>query len=172
MLLSLLLACSTESKLGDPPKMRFETMRTFDPFVEEGIALAPAWVHTDLRLRLAQVEEPLRSELITLLIDQDDPYLLDEIAFSIAHISPEVLSHPSFYPQIITENAQLIYERDPLLSYVRIIDEGVPGDDADYYSTTAYIIEDENGNQSEKIIDRDTYYWYLVHPRMEDELPF
>ena len=166
-----LLACSTP-EIQDPPQMRLENARSFDEFVEQGIALAPKWVQPDLRLRLAQLDAVTQNDLAMLLVDEDDPYLLDEIAFSIAHISPEVLEHESFFPQIITENAKLVYERDPMLSYVEILDEGVPGEDEDFYSTTAYIIEDEDGNRSETIIERDVYYWYLVHPRMEDELPF
>ena len=116
MLSLLLFSCTTEPQLGDAPKMRFEGVRTFDDFVEQGIALAPKWVQADLRLQLAHLDETTQSDLMMLLVDQDDPYLLDEIAFTIAHLSPEVLLHNSFYPQIITENAQLIYQRDDQLS--------------------------------------------------------
>ncbi|MEC7986945.1 MAG: transglutaminase-like domain-containing protein [Myxococcota bacterium] len=171
MISIFLFACN--STISDPPKMRLETTSsTLTELSREAVSLAPDWLQNDLSLSLYRLDENLQNELAALMVDADDPYMLDEIGFAIAHISPEVLANPDFYPQIIAENAQLIYERDPLLHYVALIDDGVPGSDPDYYTTARYQIEDENGNTIEKTIDRDIYYWYLVHPRMEDELPF
>ena len=171
MISFLFFACNTT--ISDPPKMRLEsTESTLTSLSQDAVALAPQWLQRDLSLSLYRLDENLQNELAALMVDADDPYMLDEIGFAIAHISPEVLAHEDFYPQIILENAQLIYARDPLLNYVELIDEGEPGVDSDYYTTARYQIEDENGNIVEKTIDRDIYYWYLVHPRMEDELPF
>ena len=171
----LLFSCSTTEikDVADPPKIRVEERQIHvTELALEAIALAPQWLQPDLSISLTVLEPELQNELALLMIDHDEPWMLDEIGFLIAHISPEVLANEDFYPQIITENAQLIYGRDELLSYVEIIDEGVPGEDPNYYTTTRYQIEDEDGNIVEKTIDKEVYYWYLVHPRMEDELPF
>ena len=37
---------------------------------------------------------------------------IDEVAFTVAHLSPELLEHEDFYPQILVENAEMIYEQD------------------------------------------------------------
>ena len=94
------------------------------------------------------------------------------MAFVIAHLSPELLEHNQFYPQILVENAQFIYERDADLPYVELIEEGQAGIDDDYWTTARYQIEDEDGQRLETTLEPDVYYWYLVHPRMEDEYPF
>ena len=173
--IGLLFSCTEQKaeQVFSPPKIRIEDR---DPHLTElsqqAIALAPKWLQPDLSVNLSVLDDGLQNELALLMIDNDDPWMLDEIGFSIAHLSPEVLTHEDFYPQLIAENAQLIYSRDDVLNYVEIIDNGVPGDDPNYYTTTRYQIEDENGNRTEKTINKEMYYWYLVHPRMEDELPF
>ena len=171
----LLISCTEqkEEEMLSPPKIRVENREIhLTELSLQAISLAPQWLQPDLAISLNVLDEALQNELALLMIDNDDPWMLDEIGFSIAHISPEVLAHEDFYPQIISDNAQLIYERDQLLNYVEIVDVGVPGEDPDYYTTTRYQIEDEEGKRIEKTIDREIYYWYLVHPRMEDELPF
>ncbi len=144
---------------------------TFAELVPEALALVPTWVQDDLAVNLSQVDEATQSELASLLIDLDDPWLLDEVAFSIAHTSPEVLQYTWFYPELFVVNAELVYAYDPDLSYVELVEEGEPGTDADFYTTASYLVE-EDGSVVEKTVDPDTYYWYVVHPRLEDELPW
>ena len=137
----------------------------------EAIELAPDWLQDDLAIALNEHGTTDQDDLAQLIVDEEDLYLIDEIAFAIAHTSPEVLSYGSFYPELLTLNAELIYAYDPLLDFVQIEDVGEPGVDADYYTTTTYRVEDESGNVVEKTVDRDIYYWYVVHPRLEDEWP-
>jgi hypothetical protein len=137
----------------------------------EAIELAPDWLQDDLAVAFDAQGTTDQDDLAMLIVDEEDLYLIDEIAFAIAHTSPEVLSYGSFYPELLTINAELIYAYDPFLEFVQIEDVGEPGVDADYYTTTTYRIEDESGNVVEKTVDRDIYYWYVVHPRLEDEWP-
>jgi hypothetical protein len=138
----------------------------------EAVDKAPLWLQGDLALSLHKLDEDTQDDLASLIVDIEESRLIDEIAFSIAHLSPEILENSNFYPQLLVENAQQIYDRDADLAYVEILDEGEPGVDADYWSTTQYLVEDADGNRIETLLDREVYYWYLVHPRMEDEYPY
>ena len=137
----------------------------------EAVALAPDWLQDDLAIAFNELEDTDQDDLAMLIVDVADPYLIDEIAFAIAHTSHEVLSYGWFYPELLTLNAELIYAYDPLLDFVQIEDVGEPLVDPDYYTTTTYRIEEEDGTVVEKTVDRDIYYWYVVHPRLEDEWP-
>ena len=156
---------------GDAPTLRIgHEPVALGELAPQAVALAPDWLQDDLVVSLGQLSEDLQNELASLLIDLDDPYLLDEVAFAIAHTSPEVLRYSWFYPELLVNNAELIYAYDPELSYVQLEDVGEPGVDADFYTTATYRVE-EDGVVSEKTIEADLYYWYVVHPRLEDELP-
>jgi hypothetical protein len=137
----------------------------------EALEVVPDWVADDLAIALDKVSDEDQDDLAALIVDQEDIYLIDEIAFAIAHTSPEVIEYPSFYPELFQVNAELIYAYDPELDYVQLEDVGEPGVDEDFYTTATYRIEREDGSIEEVTIDRDHYYWYLVHPRLEDEYP-
>jgi hypothetical protein len=174
-----LLGCPADSDkddtappAGDTPSLSLDREAlVLDAMVPEAVALTPDWLQDDLVVSLGQLNETLQNELATLLIDLDDPYLVDEVAFAIAHTSPEVLSYSWFFPELLVVNAELIYAYDPDLDYVQLEDVGEPGVDADYYTTATYTVE-EDGALVDKTADPDIYYWYVVHPRLEDELPW
>jgi hypothetical protein len=139
---------------------------------EAAIAIAPAWLRHDLGLALRQQEAARADELAALLTDAADPRTVDEIAFSIAHTSPEVMASESFYPELFALNAELIYEHDAMLDYVELGDPGVAGTDDAFWTTATYTYMQKGGGLVEKTIDRDIYYWFVVHPKMEDESPW
>jgi len=157
---------------GEPPTLRIDhEPLILGELVPDAVALAPEWLQDDLVVALGRLDVDLQNELASLLIDLDDPYLLDEVGFSIAHTSPEVLQYAWFFPELLVTNAELIYAYDPELSYVTLEDEGEPGTDDDYYTTATYQVE-ADGVVEERTVDPDIYYWYVVHPRLEDELPW
>jgi hypothetical protein len=139
--------------------------------VPDAVTLAPLWVQDDLVVALGRLDVDLQNELATLLLDLDDPYLIDEVAFSIAHTSPEVLGYAWFYPEILVANAELVYAYDSDLPYVELVDEGEPSPDGLYYTTATYTVE-HDGVREQRTVDPTIYYWYVVHPRLEDELPW
>jgi hypothetical protein len=144
---------------------------TLGELVPDALAAAPAWLRDDLVVNLGQLDVDLQDELAALILDLDDPYLTDEVAFAVAHTSPEVLRYNWFFPEILVRNAELVYQFDASLDYVELLDRGEPGVDDDYDTTATYRVEEEDGTVVEKTIERDLYYWYVVHPRLEDELP-
>lgn len=87
--------------------------------------------------------------------------LVDEISFSIAHSAVEALRQSS--PELYVENARSLYENDLYIDYAQIIDY------ADY-STVRYTVN-QSGKLSSYELPRDIYYWYIVHPKITDEMP-
>ncbi len=147
-----------------------EDDRPLTELAAEAVAMAPTWLQGDLALALRQQGEVLQDELATLVVDEDEPWLIDEIAFGIAHVSPEVIADEDFHPELLVINAELVYARDEDLDYVELVEEGSAGE-GDWHTTTAYEVA-VGGTIETRTIDRDLYYWYIVHPRIEDEHPW
>jgi len=135
----------------------------------QAIQRAPAWLRFDLYDNLRRFDYPIIAEWVADIINNaEDPYV-DEVCFEAAHISPQLLSGPMDL-QLLTENAECIYNVDDSLHFVQIVDYGTSADD-DYYSTAVYRVIDDNGDTLEIEIDKEIYYWYVVHPKLSDELP-
>ena len=190
--LALVTACEAETPSEDPtpapveepvaaPDMTLVHDGPLTDLAKEALAVAPSWLRDDLAVSLGKLHEGLQETYANLILDAPEPRFIDEIAFVVAHLSPEVLASTNFYPELITLNAELVYARDADLDYVTIDDVGVPGQDDDFYTTTTYrtatvtvdeATGDETVNISENTIDKETYYWFVVHPRGEDERPY
>lgn len=137
--------------------------------VVDAIDKAPDWLVNDLELVFSQLTSQYQEKWAQAILDAQDPYI-DEIAFTIAHLSPKYLSSDYAYTELVTMNARLIYENDSDLDYVEVVDYGSSNTDPNYYSTTKYrkavyldTIEVE--------VPKDIYYWYIVHPKISDEIP-
>lgn len=137
----------------------------------QAVEQTPDWLADDLWLQFAQLDPVVQDELAILLVDLDEVWLYDEVAFTIAHTSPEDLTHNGFTPELLVENARWVYDLEPMLDYVTLVEHGEYGD-ADHYTTTAYVVNDAEGNVYDVEIDPETYYWYVVHPSIEDESPW
>ncbi len=96
------------------------------------------------------------------------PCQVDEVAFCVATIGPEVLTHPLFNPDLLYANSQQLYMVDDSLRYADIVDRGDPP--GDYWSTLRLRVLDA-GDTVEVELPRDIYYYYVVHPTTSDELP-
>ncbi len=134
----------------------------------QAIELAPQWIRDDLTDNFMQMDETYQDLYADMILNPSDPKFTDEMAFSVAEVAPEILQDADFIPGLLEENIAYIYAHDQYLDYVRIVDVGGPGD-ADYYSTTFYKVE-ESGVITEYQLDRDVYYWFIVHPKIEDEM--
>lgn len=137
---------------------------------QQAIQKSPKWIRAELQNVLEQLPEERQNLWAAEIINAVDPYI-DEIAFCIAHSSIQYLNYTQIYPQLMTENAQLLYQIDQDLAYVQIIDHGASQSDENYYSTTKYRRLDSNGNIEEVEIPKEIYYWYVVHPKTSDEIP-
>lgn len=174
MLITLLLSCAEPAPKAEAP-LTVGFARIDDgapgPAVTAALARMPAWLRPDVALALGAQEPERAEELAGVIVALDDPYLLDEVGYALAHLSPEVLRSRSFYPELLVENARGIYAADPALDYVTLVEVGDPEVDDDAYTTARYRVE-VDGVVEEREIDRDTYYGFVVHPRIEDEQPW
>ncbi|MBR9978619.1 MAG: hypothetical protein KFH87_11085 [Bacteroidetes bacterium] len=153
----------TRSLLPVPglPTLRFSA--------RQAVARAPRWLRSQLEHTLSQLSGFSQENLATVINEAVDPYI-DEICFAIAHSSPSFLQSQYCYSQLFLENAELIYAHDAVLPYVEVVDYGTSTDD-DYYSTVRYWRIDADSNRVQVEVPRDIYYWYIVHPKLTDEIP-
>ncbi len=176
LLLLTLAACQGDQDLDTPtppPAIApFADTAPLTPLGEEAIATAPAWLRADLAIALRKQEAARADALAAQVVDVEDPRYIDEIAFTIAHTSPEALADEDFFPELLALNARLIYEHDAELDYVELVETGVAGEDDDFWTTATYQYLVDGDQPSELTIDRDIYYWFVVHPRIEDENPW
>ncbi len=173
-MLTLFLACTEPASEEPLPTETFvaeaSSISTLTELSALAVAGSPSWVQDDLALALLLQEDWRADELASLIVDIDQPWLIDEVAFVIAHTSPEVLADElRFHPALILDNAQWIYEVDPSLDYVELVE--MNQDQPDWYTTTTYTVLVE-GVEEERTLERDHYYWFVVHPRVEDEHPW
>ncbi len=139
------------------------------------IAKAPKWLRKDLYNVLSHVNELHQPEWASAINDAEDPYI-DEIAFCIAHLSPEYLSANvagDLYgsAELIQENAEMIYNNAQYLDYVEVVDYGSSTTDENYYSTTRYTKVNARGDTVHVEVPKEIYYWYIVDPKITDEIP-
>ena len=129
---------------------------------------APYWLRFDLTDNLNRLDSILQDYYSQMILDAEHPFI-DEIAFQVAHIPYNILNQPVFYPDMIIENAQSVYEADSLIPYALIIDYGVGGIDSNYYSTVSYRTLDQYGDTIEIEYVKEYYYWYILHPKISRE---
>lgn len=136
----------------------------------QAIDRAPLWLRDALIDQLTNISYIyFRDMMAQVIVDAEDPYV-DEIAFSIAHLSRDLVGGGHIMESLLQENAQSIYEADPYLNYVWLIDYGDSNDD-DYWTTVRYRIVTDTDDTTTVELDRDMYYWWIVHPRLSDEIP-
>jgi hypothetical protein len=136
----------------------------------QAIEKAPRWLRDDLYDQLTRITYLYNRDLVAqLILDTPDPYV-DEVAFCVAHISRQLAGGSYGMTSIFLENAQNIYEADTYLDYVNLVDHGNSNDD-DYWTTVRYQVKTSEGDTVDVELDRDDYYWYIVHPRLSDEIP-
>ena len=148
---------------------RYSSLGTLLPESVTAVARAPEWIRVQLQNTLNHLEPERQLLFAELLNTAPDPYV-DEIAFCVATASPEYLNSSFALPELFLENAQKLYEVDNELDYVEILDFGNAATGGDYYSTTRYWKRDAEGQLVQVTVPREIYYWYLVNPKITDEI--
>ncbi|MFP4528590.1 MAG: hypothetical protein ACLFQX_08585 [Candidatus Kapaibacterium sp.] len=141
------------------------------PEAIEALDVAPIWLYDQLIIKFRDLMKIGRDDdFAKLIIDAEDKYK-DEVAFCVANMSFQSLTDSRFMKNInmIIRNAELIYQTDPLLNYVDLVEYGSI-ENRDYYTTTKYRIYDTEAQDTVwSEIPREIYYWYIVHPKMDQE---
>ena len=133
------------------------------------ITRAPRWMTQELRLIFSLLTPEYQNLWAYGILEAEDPYI-DEVAFAIAHSSPQYLMSGYGSPALFLENAKSIYANDAHLDYVEVVDYGASTNDPDYYTTTRYSSL-HGGAVTTILAPRDIYYWYIVYPRATSEIP-
>ncbi len=133
------------------------------------IEKAPCWLKFDLVDNLNNLDSVLQNQYSQMILDAQHPFI-DEIAFQVSHIPYNILNQPNFYPDMIIENTNSLYQIDSLIPYATIIDYGVGGVDSNYYSTVSYRALNEYGDTIDIEFLKEYYYWYILHPKISREL--
>ncbi len=147
-----------------------EALVSFDltPTAWNAIAVAPVWMRRDLEWNLHYLSSENQDRYGNLLLGVTDPRIVDEVAFQIAHLSYTTLQLATWDANLLVVNAQLMYQIDPELQYVDIVEHDLG--DGDFYSTTVYRTV-ANGDTLSVEIPKEMYYWYIVMPKVSDERP-
>lgn len=131
----------------------------------EAVNRTPLWLKPDL-IRTFQktgVDGDIWADLI---LNEANGSYIDELAFSIAHTSYDLLLSLS-NPDVYVENVHTLHAIDQYVEYADIVDRC----DADgNYSTIIYRVN-ESGQTNQYELPRDIYYWYVVHPRVHNANP-
>ncbi len=136
---------------------------------EAAVERAPDWMAQDLRLLFTLLPSEYQTLWAEAILTAEEP-LVDEVAFSVAHSSPQYLMSGYGSPALFLENARSIYANDAALDYVEVVDFGSAASDPDYYTTTRYQSL-RGGTLTEVTAPREVYYWYIVYPRATSEIP-
>jgi len=83
-----------------------ELENPFSSNIQAAIDKAPDWMENDLVLIFSQLSSQYQEKWAKAILDAEDPYI-DEIAFSIAHLSPKYLMSTFAYTELIDLNAKL-----------------------------------------------------------------
>jgi hypothetical protein len=125
----------------------------------EALDMVPQWLYDDLLLKFRVLPPEPSIALAMEIVDANGSETMDEIAFTVAHLSVQTITNEYFFPEIITHNAELVYSHDDLVPFAEIVEK-------EDYTTIVY-----NTTEGELELPRDIYYWYVVHPDLGDELP-
>ncbi|MCK4718452.1 MAG: S8 family serine peptidase, partial [Thermoplasmata archaeon] len=126
----------------------------------QALDIVPEWLRSNLSYKFRQLSEEYQITYANLILNSPEDRYVDEIAFCVAHTAVSNLQDEYFFPELFTHNAQLIYENDQYLDYVEVVE-------MEDHTTVLYNDED---NLS-VLLPKEIYYWYIVHPKLSDELP-
>jgi hypothetical protein len=94
--------------------------------------------------------------------------MVDEVAFTIAYSSVQTLRNSYMKPEMYRNNTEALYFNDQFIDYANILEFDLGGEDQ--WSTVEYWVL-ENGSRVRYEYPKWVYYWFLVHPKITDELP-
>jgi hypothetical protein len=138
------------------------------PTAWEAIAISPAWVREDLEWKLHLLSTESQDRIGNFILGISDPRILDEVAFQAAHMTHVLLNFVGWDENIMRVNAEFMYQIDPELQYVDIVDYDLG--DGNFYSTTCYRVVEGSDTVTVEI-PPEIYYWYIVMPKVSDEKP-
>ncbi len=130
----------------------------------DAVRTAPLWIQPALLDNIRRLQ-PDRQLTFANMVKNSEKKYRDEIAFQIAHLSPQTLN--KINPLLLEKNVEYIYIIAPDLHYVDLVEKG---DENNWFTTTKYHVLVDN-DTSWVEIPRDIYYWWILMPKLSDEEP-
>lgn len=135
---------------------------------QQALTHTPKWLQPGLASKLDGLEPELQDALADTIIWAKDARCKDEIAFCVAHLPDRELTSAQFDPQILADNARLIYEADARLDYAELVDRGEYAK-GDWTTTVRYRLRGAEGAEEYYDLPCEVYYWYVVYPKLGGE---
>jgi len=130
----------------------------------------PKWLRHDLYQSFKHLDPAFAMDFAMMIVGTPAD-LRDEVAFCVAHMSPQSLTDSRFASSLLIFNAEWIYRLADSLKYVELVEHG-DVTTGDWYTTTAYwVVSADLSDTTLLEIPRDVYYWFIVHPKLSDETP-
>jgi hypothetical protein len=140
----------------------YDPLDALSPLHDRAVDRVEDWLKRDLAVQLNRMGSD-GNRFAQHIVDCSEEDWVDEIAFTVAHTPPEVLTSIGNV-NVLTDNVRQLYAQDADISYADIVER--TGEDGDY-STVSYI--NYTGMRHE--YPRDIYYWYIAHARVFWEDP-
>ena len=131
----------------------------------DAIDMVPEWLKENLTRKFIELDENKAAVYGNLIKGVTNPLHVDEVAFAIAHTGTAALENGNLIPEMFKANAEFIYGNDPYLDYVNLTEVNDP----ELGSYTTVIYTNDTGVQLQ--LPMEIYYWFIVHPKISDELP-
>ena len=131
----------------------------------DAINKVPDWLKVNLTRKFVELDAAHRTTYGNLINGVTNPLHVDEVAFAIAHTGKAALQNSRVYPDMFKVNAEFIYVNDQSLKYVNITEVNDP--ELGPYTTLTYT----NRTGAQLTLPMEIYYWFVVHPKLSDELP-
>ena len=132
---------------------------------QDAVDMVPPWLRENLTRKFVELDDSYAITYGNLIKGVTNPDHVDEVAFAIAHTGKTTLQNNRVYPAMFKENAEFIYENDQYLDYVNITEVNDP--EIGRYTTLTYT----NRTGAQLTLPMHLYYWFVVHPKISDELP-
>ncbi len=146
-----------------------EKMALNDPFndlpaaAQTAVSKVPSWLKQNLTRKFIDIGTAHATTYADLINNPGDNKYIDEIAFTIAYTSAELLTGSELFPDLFRQNVDILYSNDQYIDFADIIEYSD-------YTTVRYKVN-ESGTINTYELPRDIYYWYVVHPKISDETP-
>ena len=132
----------------------------------QAIENSPDWLENDLFDIFRRLPDFIQ-DTFAHRINSTDKLYRDEVAFQVAHLSPQMLVQIN--SKLLTINVETMYNIEPDLQYVELVEQNTS--ESDWYTTTKYRVVDSLGDTVWTDVPKEIYYWWVLMPRLSEEKP-
>ncbi len=142
----------------------FDVYQEINQTARDAVDRAPQWLNESLCWKFNELSDVQQVRFANVILTPSvNLSYLDEIAFTIANMPVEILTHTAFDEDCLIQNVDEAYNISKELKYADIVDtQKADGE----HSTVVYQVPEGQITLPEEI-----YYWFVVTPRSNIEIP-